>query len=272
MIRATVWPRRRRTAVTAGLALAGALAGASAFALAPGPSPDPAPTTAVHGLPPPVVPAFTPDAPRALRSSPYLSRWAPVRHRVAARRAPRADASVVAELSTRTPEETANLVVVLDHRQDRAGAVWVRVRLPVLPNGSTGWVPRRALGGYTPVDVELKVDLDALRATLYHAGRPLFRADIGVGVERAPTPRGRFYVRNRLTRYASPTYGPVAFGTSARSETLTDWPGGGFVGIHGTDRPDLLPGRVSHGCIRMRNDDILELARRMPVGTPVTIR
>ena len=74
-----------------------------------------------------------------------------------------------------------------------------------------------------------------------------------------------------MTRYASPTYGPVAFGTSARSETLTDWPGGGFVGIHGTDRPDLLPGRVSHGCIRMRNDDIVELARLMPVGTPVTI-
>jgi lipoprotein-anchoring transpeptidase ErfK/SrfK len=146
------------------------------------------------------------------------------------------------------------------------------VGLPILPSGSTGWVPRRALGGLASVDTELEVDLDELKATLYRAGRPVFRADIGVGVRRAPTPRGRFYVRNRLTRYASPAYGPVAFGTSARSETLTDWPGGGFVGIHGTDRPDLLPGRVSHGCIRMRNDDILELARRLPVGTPVTIR
>ena len=100
----------------------------------------------------------------------------------------------------------------------------------------------------------------------------MFRADVGVGVPRWPTPRGRFYVRNRLTRYESPTYGPLAFGTSARSPTVTDWPAGGFVGIHGTNRPDLLPGRVSHGCIRMRNDDILELARRMPVGTPLTIR
>jgi lipoprotein-anchoring transpeptidase ErfK/SrfK len=64
----------------------------------------------------------------------------------------------------------------------------------------------------------------------------------------------------------------VAFGTSARSPTLTDWPAGGFVGIHGTDRPDLLPGRVSHGCVRMRNDDILRLADLLPVGTPLTIR
>jgi lipoprotein-anchoring transpeptidase ErfK/SrfK len=87
----------------------------------------------------------------------------------------------------------------------------------------------------------------------------------------APTPRGRFYVRNRLTRYRSPVYGPVAFGTSARSETITDWPAGGFVGIHGTDRPDLIPGRVSHGCVRMRNADILRLARLMPIGTPVRI-
>jgi lipoprotein-anchoring transpeptidase ErfK/SrfK len=195
-----------------------------------------------------------------------------VRRRVAARSAARADASLVARLSTRTPEGTANLVVILEHRQDRAGVSWARVRLPILPAGSTGWVPRSALGGYASVDTDLDVDLKRLRATLYRAGRPVFRADIGVGVARSPTPRGHFYIRNRLTRYASPTYGPVAFGTSARSETLTDWPAGGFVGIHGTDRPDPLPGRVSHGCIRMRNADILELARLMPVGTPITIR
>jgi lipoprotein-anchoring transpeptidase ErfK/SrfK len=86
-----------------------------------------------------------------------------------------------------------------------------------------------------------------------------------------PTPRGRFYVRDRLTRYRSPAYGPVAFGTSARSPAATGWPAGGYVGIHGTDRADLVPGRISHGCIRMRNADILRLARLMPVGTPIRI-
>jgi len=34
----------------------------------------------------------------------------------------------------------------------------------------------------------------------------------------------------------------------------------------------LIPGRVSHGCVRMRNLDILKLSRMMPVGTPLTIR
>ena len=42
-------------------------------------------------------------------------------------------------------------------------------------------------------------------------------------------------------------------------------------GLLGTDRPDLIPGRVSHGFIRTRNADILRLARLMPVGTPITI-
>lgn len=40
---------------------------------------------------------------------------------------------------------------------------------------------------------------------------------------------------------------------------------------HGTNAPRLIPGRPSHGCIRMRNHALLRLARLLPVGTPVTI-
>ncbi len=54
-----------------------------------------------------------------------------------------------------------------------------------------------------------------------------------------------------LYGFDAPVYGPLAFGTSARSAVLTDWPGGGFIGIHGTNEPELLPGRVSHGCVRL---------------------
>ena len=86
-----------------------------------------------------------------------------------------------------------------------------------------------------------------------------------------PTPRGEFYIRSKLTNFNDPFYGPIAFGTSARSATLTDWPGGGFVGVHGTNEPGILPGRVSHGCIRMPNASIVKLARLMPVGTQLTI-
>jgi lipoprotein-anchoring transpeptidase ErfK/SrfK len=59
---------------------------------------------------------------------------------------------------------------------------------------------------------------------------------------------------------------------AGRSAQLTERPARGFVGVHTPDRPDLLPGKVSHGCIRMRNGDILRLAKLMPVGSPVTVR
>jgi lipoprotein-anchoring transpeptidase ErfK/SrfK len=62
------------------------------------------------------------------------------------------------------------------------------------------------------------------------------------------------------------------FGTSARSPTLTDWPGGGYVGVHGTNQPQLIPGQISHGCIRMKNAAIVALGRLMKVGSPLTIR
>lgn len=130
---------------------------------------------------------------------------------------------------------------------------------------------RRAAVGAASLRTRLDLDLRRLRATLYAGHRVLLRAPVGVGRRDAPTPRGSFYVRNRLVQYRSRFYGPVAFGTSARSAVLTDWPNGGFIGIHGTDRPDLVPGRVSHGCIRLRNADVLRLSRLMPVGTPLTI-
>jgi lipoprotein-anchoring transpeptidase ErfK/SrfK len=232
------------------------------------------PTASSRPSPLPAAPrsALAIPDPRRLADEPHLTTWAPLRRGVAARAAPSARAAVVARLADRTPEGTPHPLPVLGRRTDAHGRVWVRARLPVLPNGTTGWVPRRALGAYELERHRLVVELESLRATLLRRGRPVFRAPIGIGADRWPTPRGEFLVRNRLERYESPRYGPVAFGTSARSATLTDWPAGGFVGIHGTDRPDILPGRVSHGCIRMRNADIVRLARLLPVGTPVTIR
>jgi L,D-transpeptidase catalytic domain len=223
------------------------------------------------GVPAPVPPAFVPPEPRNLSGLDHVSFWSPVMRSTAVRAGAHRRAAVIARLSTRTPEGTRNLVLLLDRRRDARGTLWVRVRLPILGNGAAGWVPRSALGGYGSVSTHLVVDVEKLSATLYRNGERIFAARIGVGRPENPTPTGDFYIRNKLTRYANAFYGPVAFGTSARSRTLTDWPAGGFVGIHGTNRPDLLPGRVSHGCIRMRNADILLLERLMPVGTPLTI-
>ena len=227
------------------------------------------PSAAFAALP---APALRVQKPVPLRAERDLAYWSPVRRSVSARASPATNAARVALLGTRTAEHTPNIVLTMGRATDARGRVWTRVRLPVLPNNTTGWVPRSALGGLSLVRTRLVVDLERLTATLYRGGKRIFSAAVGVGAPQSPTPRGEFYIRNKLVSYASPFYGPVAFGTSARSEVLTDWPAGGFVGIHGTDRPELIPGRVSHGCIRLRNQDILRLARLLPVGTPLSIR
>jgi len=225
----------------------------------------------VSGLPAPQRPAFTVATPKLLNRREWRARFAPVVRRVEARRTPAAHAAPIAPIALETPEGTTNVVLVVGDRL-RADGLWVRVRLPVLPNNQTGWVPRRALGGYVFVHTHLVVDRARFTAVLYDDTRRVFEARVGIGTPASPTPAGEYYVRNRLSGFGNPFYGPVAFGTSARSAVLTDWPGGGFIGIHGTNEPALIPGRISHGCVRMRNADILRLSRLMPVGTPVSIR
>ena len=46
---------------------------------------------------------------------------------------------------------------------------------------------------------------------------------------------------------------------------------GDGYGIHGTNKPETIGRSVSHGCIRVRNEDIELLYRMVPVGTPVYI-
>jgi hypothetical protein len=222
-------------------------------------------------LPASPVPALKIGRPEQLHSSSSFSRWTTVRVAAIARTRPSPSARAIADLGTTTPDGTANVVEVLRAKVGADRALWAEVRLPMLPNGSVGWIRRQALGAYETANTEIVVDRRSLRAILYRNGKVIFSAPVGVGTDAWPTPAGRFTIRSELSRYASPFYGPVAFGTTARSAVLTDWPSGGFVGIHGTNQPELLPGRVSHGCIRMRNRDIVRLAALLPIGTPLTV-
>ena len=224
------------------------------------------------GVPPPARLGIVVPTPQPLPSIGPEYRSAPILRPVVARAEPTDDAAAVVALSATTPEATSNLVLVIGRKLQPDGTLWLHVRLPVLPNNRTGWIPRSAVGGYSVLHTRLVVDLERLEATLLRDGRPIFHARVGVGKPSSPTPSGDFYIRDRVTSFNNAFYGPLAFGTSARSAVLTDWPAGGFVGIHGTNRPELIPGRVSHGCIRMRNADITRLGRLMQVGTPLTVR
>ena len=186
---------------------------------------------------------------------------------------PSTSARKVTKLTRKSPEGTDDLVSVIARTTDDSGREWLQVRLPIRPNNTTGWVPESALSELQPINTWLKIDTKAYKLTLIKNGKTVFSARVGVGQKQWPTPKGEFFIRAKLEKFggAGSAYGPVAFITSATSPTLTDWPGGGIVGVHGTNTPGLIPGRISHGCVRLRNADVLKLARLLPVGTPLTI-
>ena len=130
-------------------------------------------------------------------------RWAFVIRRVIARSAPSSSAAPVTRLRLLTPEKTTNLVQAIEGRRTASG-VWVRVRLSILPNNSTGWVPRRTLGNWRTVRTHLLVDRRRLTLTLYRTGKPVFWARVGIGQPQSPTPAGQFYVRNMLYGFDAP--------------------------------------------------------------------
>ena len=185
---------------------------------------------------------------------------------------PSMSARRVGRLRLLTEDGFPEVYVLLTSRPDAKGVTWVRLRLPQRPASATGWVRRSALGQFHLVRTRLVVSRRALRVTLYRRGKRVFRARVGMGAPGTPTPSGSFWIREKFHVSGHGLYGTRAMGTSAYSSVLTDWPGGGVIGLHGTSEPGLIPGRPSHGCIRLRNWAIERLYALTPIGTPLLIR
>lgn len=194
--------------------------------------------------------------------------WSVADSILAVRAMPSNQSARVGRLQFRTPDGFLQSYLLLQQQQTSSG-LWIELRVPGRPNGRTGWVPRGALDTFNHTNMEIVVNRAARKLTLYRAGRVIYRAPVGVGKPGTPTPAGHFWITESFPS-SNPAYGPYAFGTSDYS-TLTDWVGGGIVGLHGTNEPALVPGDPSHGCIRLRNSDIKRLSRLVSIGTPLLV-
>src|SRR3954454_6462063 len=171
-----------------------------------------------------------------------------------------------------TEDGFPEVYLLLDRRLDSGGHTWIRLRVPGRPNGRAGCVLREALGGLHRTRWRVRINLHLRRVTAYYADPKRFAAPVGVAKPSTPTPTGHFWIRERfkVSDRSSPYY-PWAIGPSAYS-VLSDWPGGGIVGIHGPyGEPWQIPGDPSHGCVRMRDGDLAHLAPMVTLGTPVDI-
>lgn len=83
---------------------------------------------------------------------------------------------------------------------------------------------------------------------------------VAIGKMATQTPPGNYTIVNKQPNPGGP-FGAYWLGLSKP-----------HYGIHGTNDPSSIGRSVSHGCIRMYNEDVVELASLVPVHTRVTIR
>jgi hypothetical protein len=200
------------------------------------------------------------------------TRWAYVNELVGIRRAPHTSSRRIGRLTWHTADGFPSIYLVLRAHWDAHGREWVKLRIPGRPNGQTGWVARDGLDRFHLIDLLVVVNREKLRMYFYRRGHPIWSAPVGVGKPSTPTPAGHFWIDERFTLHDSSSgYYPYAFGTTDYS-TLSDWPGGGIVGIHGPYfEPQNIPGRISHGCIRLHVGDDFWLGRHIELGTPLHV-
>jgi lipoprotein-anchoring transpeptidase ErfK/SrfK len=188
--------------------------------------------------------------------------------RVAVRVSPDRSAKVVRLLQQFRPDYRLQIVLAVAEVSAADGTAWFKLNLPMRPNGTVGWIPA-ATAALTPTQSRIVVHRGLRRIELFRNGKRLLSAKVAVGAPGRETPLGEFYVTARFVP-DDPFLGSFALETSAYSR-LTEWPGGGKVGIHGTSKPWLLGQAVSHGCVRVSNQTALALRRLAPVGTPISI-
>jgi lipoprotein-anchoring transpeptidase ErfK/SrfK len=125
------------------------------------------------------------------------------------------------------------------------------------------------------------VDRSAFRLTLYKRLKPAKTYSIAVGQVGLETPAGLYHIQNKAVNpawnvpnsdWAGDLAGTVVPGGAPDNPLKARWMGiFAGAGIHGTDAIGSIGSAASHGCIRMRIPDVIELYDEVPVGAPVYI-
>ena len=177
-----------------------------------------------------------------------------------------------AEPSTRGGNAT--WLLVTEERTTPSGS-WVRVLLPVRPNGITGWV-RSDRVFLAQIHWRIVVSTAHRTLTLFRNGAVVETARVVIGAPATPTPRGRFALYDTVAQSDPDGFlGTWILHLTAFSNVLDDFGGGpGRIAIHGRGGASLrtpLGSAASHGCIRVDNG-LVDVLARLPLGTPVDIR
>jgi lipoprotein-anchoring transpeptidase ErfK/SrfK len=218
---------------------------------------DPPTTTTAPPPGPPIVSSFPAAGEMLVRS-------------VGVRKKPNPHARVIKVLKAFRPDFRPQEMFAVRKATGSDGNVWYRVSVPMRPNGTYGWIPADTVS-LRPAHSRIVVNLRRRRIDIYRFGKHKWHGKVAIGAPGRETPVGHYFVAARFVPYHDSFLGVFAEETSAYSK-LTEWPGGGVVGIHGTSLPQLLGQAVSHGCVRVSNLTATKLRAYAPLGTPIWIK
>jgi hypothetical protein len=151
---------------------------------------------------------------------------------------------------------------------------YISVPIPDLPPlaDSVPYLPEPA-----PKASRLVLRLGERRVYVYSNDKIVASYPVAVGRLDTPTPTGRFAVFQMIENpvWQSPWTGEVR-SPGANSALGLRWIGfarmpGGIIGFHGTPTVASIGQAASHGCVRLRNEDVLALFEQVQIGTPVEV-
>ena len=212
-------------------------------------------------------PASAARAPRLQRAFPAAGQL--VVAAVAARTSPNPHAPVVKVMRQFRDDYRRQEIFAVQLRYGSDHRPWYKISVPMRPNGRMGWIPAKTVELARTV-AQVDVHRQSRTIDLYWHGRHVWHGIIAIGAPGMETPLGHYYAAARFVPYDDPFLGVFGVETSGYSK-LSEWPGGGVFGIHGTSLPQLLGQAVSHGCIRVSNETATKLRRYVPLGTPIVI-
>ena len=127
----------------------------------------------------------------------------------------------------------------------------------------------------------LIVNRSSFTLTLYKRLKEAKRYQVAVGKVGMETPRGLYKIQNKAVNpawhvpdsdWAGDLAGKVIAGDDPKNPIKARWMGiYDGAGIHGTDADESIGSAASHGCIRMRIPEVIELYEDVPVSAPVYI-
>jgi hypothetical protein len=107
----------------------------------------------------------------------------------------------------------------------------------------------------------IQIDTKKFQLSFYHKGEEKKIYPVAIGKDKTPTPVGEWKVVHKGENWGD------GFGVRWLGLNVPF----GIYGIHGTDQPESIGTKASHGCIRMSNEHVLKLYDLTQLRTPVHI-